>query len=215
MVRACMLAVGALVFDTSVGRCGVVAERRVGDRSSAVRVFYPSSDPPPGGEEAASQREAWKLRAVTYARDVESAGYADCAMWLLRMGRWEAREHLRIVVDSLLQNVLPATEAAVSMDLGLCSVASIGEGVGTFSQTVREFYYYMLSYIISRRVLKLAELGGGWARLGEVGRGWISGLQRVPLSAYTAAPRRTGHLACACSMAGCTSPPESSAAAPD
>jgi len=110
-----MLAVGALVFDTSVGRCGDVAERRVGDRSSAVRVFYPSSDPPSGGKEAASeQRAVWRLRAVTYARDVESAGYADCAMWLLRMGRWEAREHLRIVVDMLLQDVLPATEA-VSM----------------------------------------------------------------------------------------------------
>jgi len=133
-----MQAVGALVFDTSVGRCGVVAGRRVGDRSSAVRVFYPSSDPPSGGEEAASQREAWRLRAVTYARDVKSAGYADCAMWLLRTGRWEAREHLRIVVDSLLQNVLPATEA-VSMDMGWFSVASICEGVGTFSQTVREF----------------------------------------------------------------------------
>jgi len=64
------------------------------------------------------------------------------------MGRREAREqHLRIVVDSLLQDqdVLPATEA-VSMDLGWCSVASIGEGVGTFSQTVvREFLLPLLA----------------------------------------------------------------------
>ena len=111
MVRACMQAVGALVLDTSFGRCGAFADRRVGDRSSAVRVFYPSSDPPSDGEEAASQRKAWiRLRAVAYARDVQSAArYADCAMWLVRMGRWEAFEHLRIVVASLLQDVLPAS----------------------------------------------------------------------------------------------------------